>query len=77
MEDMVEIFKKIAIINELCDIPYDDGQDFISVSLRLPRLTHGDIIYGFNHKLEFGEFSFNSLDECIGAIQSLRRDFYH
>jgi hypothetical protein len=77
MEDMVEIFKKIAIINELCDIPYDYGKDFISVSLRLPSLTHGDIIYGFNYKLEFGEFSFNNLDECIGAIESLRREFYH
>ncbi len=76
MEDMVEIFKKIAIINELCNIPYDAGKNFISVSLRLPRLVSGNIIFGFNYKMPDGEIYFYNLDECIEQIENLKRAYY-
>ncbi len=68
--------EKIKIINELCDIPYNSGRDFIKVSLDLPNMVSGVVNFGFGWKKDIGEIYFNSLDSCIEKIKMLKDDLY-
>lgn len=64
--------EKINQIVELCNIPYNGGQQFIHANLRLGTES-GNICYGFDYKSQNGTLEFKTLDEAIAKITNLRQ----
>jgi hypothetical protein len=74
MNDIQKV--KIDKINEIINIPYEDGKQFIFVQVDIKTFEHGDVIFSMDFKNVFIEFSFSLLDECIDKIQRLKKEFY-
>ena len=63
---------KIAEIIEAANIPRNDGEQFISVYLRLGSES-GFISYGLNWKSEFvSEWEFSSLEDALKKVKHIR-----
>lgn len=67
--------EKIKILRELCDIPYNCGEQWINISLNIRNFSSGEINFGFDWKMHIGEISFNSLDEAIEQVKNLRKNY--
>jgi hypothetical protein len=60
-------------LRKLCHIPWNDGEQFISIDLNLSSMVSGTIRFGFGYKLEMGELDFNTLEEAVEIVRDLRK----
>ncbi len=74
MNKMID-YDKIEILRELCNIPYNCGEQWINISLDIRNFSSGNIHFGFDWKMHIGEISFYSLDEAIEQVKSLRKSY--
>lgn len=63
---------KIILIQDLLrQVSSDSGRNWVNVSLDLGSMSHGEIKYGIDFKLEMGTIEFYSLDEAIAKIKDV------
>lgn len=65
-------FKKVCLIQDLLKkVPSDSGRYWINVRLDVGSMTHGEITFGIDFKLEMGTIEFYSLDDAIVQVGKL------